>query len=183
MKITALAALAMSMFAASSAMAATEMSVNGFVNSMNTTVGNTTSTSSTAEVLGSFGYYFSPQLVGRIVVNEYANSTPNTTTGQMAIGGGLKYYFTSPAKGSTVFYGFGDLSLLSVTSTSTFNGSSTTSTGTGTLFDAGVGVAQFITETVSFDLDVKAVSDSYTIDSFSFSDSGVQFDFGITARF
>lgn len=188
MKKTALAILVISMFAASSAMAAssTEMSINGFVNGMSQSSPGS-STSSTAEILGSFGYYFSPQFVGRLVLNEYANDTTTAgvtnSTGMMALGVGMKYYFSSPAKGSEVFYVFGDVSALAVSSTSTVNNVATTTTGSGSQVDVGIGVATFITEDVSFDLDIKSLSDSYTMSGVTISDSGAQFDFGITARF
>jgi hypothetical protein len=182
MKKTTLAFFVMSMFAASSAMAAnvSEASINGFINSMSQSPGS--NTTSAINVLGSYGYYFNPQLVGRIVLNEYVMSTSgttSTTTGMTAVGVGLKYYLSSPAKGAEVFYVFGDLSALGISSTS----GNTSTTGSGTDIDVGVGVASFITETVSFDLDIKSDSQAYTLAGYSITNSGVQFDFGITARF
>jgi hypothetical protein len=197
MKKSAIAVLVLSMFAASSAMAAStsESSFNGYLNSLTSSPGSSTTT--TANIQLSSGHYFSPQLVGRFVlfenVSRSADSSGNITsdTGMLALGGGLKYYFSSPAKGNWVGYGFGDLSLLSVTSTSTSSytignvlyTSTSTSTGSGTQLDVGVGAANFITEDISMDIDVKSLSQSYTIAGSSISQAGFQFDVGFTVRF
>ena len=185
MKKTAMAILTMSMFAASSAMAATELSLNGYVNNLTQTASGTqTGTDAVTNINGAFGYYFTPQLVGRLVANAYNDvNTPttgsSTTTTMEALGVGAKYYFSSPAKGAEVLFGFADMSALSIASGSGTNAS----TGSGTQFDVGAGLSTFLTESVSFDLDLKYLNNSYTISGFSIASTGLQFDFGLTARF
>ena len=185
MKKTALAILTMSMFAASSAMAETEVSLNGYMNNLTeTSSGNQVGTDAVTNINGAFGYYFSPQFVGRIVANVYNDvNTPtggnSTTTMMGAFGVGAKYYFRSPAKGDEVIFVFGDVSALSIESGSGANAT----TGSGAQLDVGGGLSTFLTETVSFDLDIKYVNNSYTMSGFSIESSGAQFDFGLTARF
>ena len=185
MKKTTLAILTMSMLAASSAMAATEVSLNGYINDLTQTVsGSQTGTDAVTNINGAFGYYFTPQLVGRVVANVYNDvNTPtngsSTTTTMEAIGVGAKYYFDSPAKGAEVLFVFGDVSALSIASGSGANAT----TGSGAQVDFGAGLSSFLTESVSFDFDLKYVDNSYTISGFSIDSSGVQFDFGLTARF
>jgi hypothetical protein len=185
MKKTAFAILVMSLFAASSAMAATEVSLNGYMNNLTqSSSGTQTGTDAVINLNGAFGYYFSPQLVGRVVANVYNDvNTPtvggSTTTTMEALGVGGKYYLSSPAKGAEVFFVFADVSALSIASGSGANAT----TGSGTQLDVGGGLSTFLTESVSFDLDLKYVSDAYTISGFSISSAGPQFDFGLTARF
>ena len=185
MKKTAFAILVMSLFAASSAMAATEVSLNGYVNNLTQTYnGNQNGTDAVTNVNGAFGYYFTPQLVGRVVENVYndVNSPTggsSTTTTMEALGVGAKYYFSSPAKGAEVFFVFGDVSALSIAS-----GSGTSAiTGSGTQLDVGGGLSSFLTESVSFDLDLKYVDNAYTLAGITAGSTGAQFDFGLTARF
>lgn len=176
-KKTALAILTLSMFAASSAMAAgdsSEISLNGSVDSgKNDTHGAKTST--TTQVIGSYGYYFMPQLVGRVVlgINDTDDGT-NKTTSEI-YGVGAKYYIGSPSKGSVVPFVFGDVLALNMQS-----GGATYS---GSVIDAGGGIAVFLTESVSFDVDAKYRQQSFTVASTTVNNTGATVDFGITARF
>lgn len=176
-KKTALAILTLSMFAASSVMAAenSEISLNGsFDSGKNDTAGAKDTT--TLQVIGSYGYYFMPQLVGRIVlgINDTDSGGGNKTTSEV-YGVGAKYYFGAPAKGSVVPFAFGDVLALSAQSAGT--------TYSGSVFDAGGGIATFLTESVSFDVDAKYRQQSFSAAGFSVNNTGYTIDFGITARF
>jgi hypothetical protein len=176
-KKTALAILTLSMFAASSAMAAgdnSEISLNGSMDSgKDDTTGAKTST--TTQVMGSYGYYFMPQLVGRIVlgINDSDNGTTKTTS--EVYGVGAKYYIGAPSKGSVVPFVFADILALSAQSAGM--------TFTGSVVDGGAGIATFLTESVSFDVDAKYRQQSFTASGFSINNTGYTIDFGITARF
>lgn len=177
-KKTALAILTLSMFAASSAMAAekSEISLNG---SMDSGKADYTGAKSytTTQVIGSYGYYFLPQLVGRVVVgvndSDYGGNSKSTME---MFGVGAKFYFGSPSKGSVVPFVFGDVLAMSMQQ----SGGSTSS---GAIVDGGGGIAVFMTESVSFDVDAKFRQKSYTSGGLTINDSGATVDFGITARF
>jgi hypothetical protein len=177
-KKTALAILTLSMFAASSAMAAgdnSEISLNGSMDSgQNDTPGAKTTT--TTQVIGSYGYYFMPQLVGRVVlgINDSDDGAGTKTTSEI-YGVGAKYYIGSPAKGSVVPFVFGDVLAL--------NAQSGGFTYTGSVIDAGGGIATFLTESVSFDVDAKYRQQSFSVASTTVNNTGFTIDFGITARF
>ena len=176
MKKTALAVLVMSMFAASSAMAdgnKQEISLSGYVDSSSDSASSTSST--TTVIDASYGYYFSPVLLGRIVAEDFNTSSGGSTSSVLEIGGGVKYYFGESKKSSWVPFAVADLLVVS----EQFSGLS----GSGIGFDAGVGGSYFLTETVSFDVTGKLYSNSYTINSTTDTVSGGRVEFGFTARF
>jgi hypothetical protein len=174
---TALAILTLSMFAASSAMAAgdsSEISLNGSFDSGKADYTGAKSYTNT-QVIGTYGYYFMPQLVGRLVlgINDSDNGTTKSTMEMYGVG--AKYYIGAPSKGAVVPFVFADILALNMQSAGT--------TMTGSVMDAGAGIAMFLTESVSFDVDAKYRQQSYTASSLTINDTGATVDFGITARF
>jgi len=180
MKKTALAILAMSMFAASSAMAASpasELSASGNISSTKSSPGSGKSDQINATV--GYGYYFTPRLVGKVVVfintTESKSGTTTSKSGTEAYGLGAKYYFGDAVKSAWVPYVFADIMTISI--------KYDTGTGTGTGTDVGVGVSNFITESVSFDIEGKATSNSTSFAGTTTTSDGTSLNFGFTARF
>jgi hypothetical protein len=176
MKKTVLAILAISMFAASAAMAEgnkQEISLSGYIDSSTDSVSSTTST--TTVIDASYGYYFSPVLLGRVVAQDFNTSSAGSTTSMLALGGGVKYYFGESKKSSWVPFVIGDLLAVSMDAAG--------SSGSGMGFDGGVGGSYFLTESVSFDVTGKLYSNSFTINGTTDTVSGDRIEFGFTARF
>ena len=176
MKKTALAILAMSMFAASSAMAAapgSEISASGSIDSSTSKPGSTKSDSTNANL--SYGYYLSSRLVARANVFMNLSNNNGTKSNTTYLGLGAKYYFGDAVKSAWVPYALADV--LSVSSEST--GSSISGYG----YDAGVGVSNFITEAVSFDIEAKLYSNSLNASGYTLTQDGSRINFGFTARF
>lgn len=176
MKKTGIAILVMSMFAATSAMADAnkqEISLSGYIDSSSDSASSTTTT--TTVVDASYGYYFSPVLLGRIVAQDFNTSSGGSTTSTLALGGGVKYYFGDAKKASWVPFVVADLLTVSIQASGV--------SGSGMGFDGGVGGSYFLTESVSFDVTGKLYSQSITINGASDTVSGDRIEFGFTARF
>lgn len=177
MKKSALAVLVVSIFAASSAMAAgvgNEISVNGMIDSSKDDSPGAQQTTFTL-INAAYGMYFTPQLVGRVSGTLIGFETGGSTSTVTMIGVGAKYYFAEGAKSAWVPFVLGDVSTLSAES----GGSSASGYG----FDAGAGVSNFITETVSFDISVKAYSNTVQAGGTDFTTTGTRAELGFTARF
>ena len=165
MKKSALTVLAISMFAASSAMAAggKEISLSGFLD-------NNSSVSMTM-VNASFGMAIKPRLIAKVSVNTIIMDAGGSKSTILGAGVGGKYYFGEAAKSAWVPYVLADVSL------NLMDTGGTSSTGLG--LDGGGGVSNFITEDVSLDADARAYYQNFSGTSLS----GVRVTVGVTARF
>lgn len=177
MKKLTLAVLVASIFAASSAMAAganNEISAMGFVDSSKDDSPGAQQNTITMLNLA-YGMYFTPQLVGRVSGTVVGSETGGTTSTATMLGLGAKYYFAEGAKSAWVPFVFGDFTVLSMES------GGTSASGIG--FDAGAGASNFLTETVSFDVDVRAYSNTVSYSGGDATINGTRVSFGFTARF
>lgn len=179
MKKTALAVLVLSMFAASSAMAAgnkNELSISGSIDSgTNKVTGQASTTQSSTTVMVGLGQYLTSQLVLKEVVYLMSTDSAGTKNETMAVGVGAKYYFGALNKGAFVPFAGGNVSYVST------KAAAVTYSGTG--LAAGGGVSYFITEDVSADLELQAYSNSIKGNGFSITNSGTKVLFGTTVRF
>lgn len=179
MKKTALAVLVLSMFAASSAMAAgnkNELSVSGSIDSGTSKVsgGASTNLSATTVMVG-LGQYLTSQLVLKEVVYLMSTDSAGTKNETMAVGVGAKYYFGAQNKGAWVPFAGGTVNYV----TSKSAGISISGSGLA----AGGGVSYFVTEDVSGDIELQAYSNSISGGGFKYTQSGTKVLFGTTVRF
>lgn len=178
MKKSALAILAMSIFAASSAMAAgagNEISINGSMDSSKADYAGAQQETMT-NVNIAYGMYFTPQVVGRVAGSIFAFESGGSKSTATVMGVGGKYYFAEGAKSAWVPFALADFNAVAMES------GGNTMSGFG--FDVGVGVSNFITESVSFDIDAKATSNTLKPSAGNdVTNNGAKIDFGFTARF
>ncbi len=159
------------LFTASSAMAAegqTEVSVSGQMD--NSSVDGGADTTVTV-VTASLGQYISPLLVVRGNVLLASTEGSGSTTTLTGVGAGIKFYVAEGAKSAWVPFALANINFVSLES-GTFNESGYGASG-------GVGVSNFITEDVSFDITGEAYSNTFA-DS---TQDGTRILFGLTARY
>ena len=166
--ILASALAAPSAFAAGNKM---EASVNGFLQSSTSSPGGSSSIT-IIQLKG--GYYVLPKMVVSALVNVIGTKSPGYDSQWIQLGGGAKYYFGNAAKNAVVPFVLGDLVLTSIS-----GGSS----GSGYGFDAGGGVSYFISETLSADTTAVLAYNNLNYSGFTSTSTGVQINFGLTARF
>jgi hypothetical protein len=168
--------LAASTLAATSAIAGGNQSELQFSGSLASNSSNGTSSSST-NINAAYGYSFTPQIIGRASIFLNGNDSGGSKSTMTYLGVGAKYYFSEGHKSAWVPFVLADLQTLAM------DNAGTTTNGMG--YDAGVGVSDFLTETISFD--ITALMNSFTIKGSNgapdSSQTGTRVDFGFTARF
>lgn len=177
-KVLALS-LAAALCGSTAAMAAeksNEVSLAGSMSSDSTTAGGTTTTTDSTNIYGSFGHYFTNQLVGQLALGVMASGSSGNTTNTLIMGAGAKYYFMDANKGDTVPFAGARLDLVSVSGTG-FDASGSQITGF-------VGVSHFVSETASLDLTFSAAAGSIEVTGGSSVDTTrTSLDIGFTQRF
>jgi len=171
MKKHVITTLIAGLFAASSAMAAegqTEVSVSGQMDSSSVDGGADTTVT---VVTGSLGQYISPVLVVRGSVLVAAAEGGGSTTNLTGLGAGIKYYIGEGAKSKWVPFALANVSFVSL------EAGNFSESGYGV--SGGVGVSNFITEDVSFDITGEIYSNTLA-DS---TQDGTRLLFGLTARY
>lgn len=159
---------------------ANEVSISGNISSVTSGSGANKSTTDSATVFGSFGHYFSPQLVGQFTVGVVgASSGSSSSTSALILGVGGKYYFMDAHKGDIVPFAGARLDLLSLSSKS----GGTTSTGSGSQITGFVGASNFLSETASLDLTLSLSAGSVTVSGTSSDYTSTMLEIGFTQRF
>lgn len=165
-----------------------EVSIATNVDASSTSCSGCTSTNTTtSSVFGSYGYYFTPRLVGLLGMGfvgstSSSSGSPSTTTSVFILDVGAKYYFGDFKKGD--FVPFVDLTLEAASARSDSGGNSTTISGGG--LSGGGGFSYFVTEQTSFDASLNLYGRSLTSNvagSPTLNQSGVVLALGFTTRF
>lgn len=157
-----------------------EISVSGNLSSTTSGSGASKTTSDSVTVFGAYGYYFSPQLVGQVVVGVMGSSYgSNSSNASLVLGLGAKYYFANSHAGDIVPFAGGRLDLLSTSSTS----AGRTYDGSGTQITGFVGASDFLSETASLDLTLAVSAGSVTVAGASSDYSTTRLEIGFTQRF
>ena len=113
-------------------------------------------------------------MVVSALVNVIGTKSAGYDSQVIQLGGGAKYYLGNAAKNAVVPFVLGDLVLTSIS-----GGSS----GSGYGLDAGGGVSYFISETLSADTTAVLAYNNWNFSGFTSTSTGVQINFGLTARF
>jgi hypothetical protein len=159
-----------------------EVSFFGNIDSSSTSPGNSSQVQTS--LFGSYGYYFTPKLVGTIGLGYFGStSSPGSYRNDMlTMNFGAKYYFGNFKTGAFVPFVTGTLDIVSMTSTS----GTTQTTISGGGGELGVGLSAFMNETTSFDASLNGYSRSLSASSSgssSITTSGAVFRVGLTTRF
>ncbi len=149
-----------------------------FAGNITSTSGGGQSTTSTF-LFGSYGYYFTPQVVGTINVMTFTSSTGGNTTGMVDVGVGAKYYFSVGKKGDFVPWVEGDVGAASISSAGAFG----TTTSSGTLISAAVGGTYWVTEGAGAFVDARLRSTSVSGGGVTYTSSDTILEFGATFKF
>ena len=137
------------------------------------------STSSTSEtVVGQFGHYFTPQIVGTAgLMLTKTGGTSSTTITDVTVGG--KYYFKAGKQGDWTPFVMADVGLA--------NYSGGGMSGTGYMVDAAGGVTYWVTESAGVNVDGKLKRESFSLSaggaSFTQTTNHVMVEFGLTLKF
>jgi len=179
-KLSSVAAIAASMFFATSAMAqkgAWEMSFAGNIESSTDSYSGGGSTDSKSTYVNvDVGRYFTDKLVGRVSVGLFGTDSGGNKTTMMNVGVGVKYYFGEAAASKWVPFVNGGFNVAQM------DAGAISASGFGAIL--GGGVSHFMTEQVSMDLSLQAFTNSMsTSNNFDYTNSGSRILFGITARY
>lgn len=150
-----------------------EVSFSGNITSSSSSPGNQTSTSTF--LYGSYGYYFTPQIVGEVAANIFTTQSGGSTTGVTTVGVGAKYYFSAGKQGEFVPWVTGELDATSI--------NAGTVSGSGVGVSGAVGATYWLTETAGPYADLRFRSSSVTIAGISVTQSDTIFEFGATFKF
>ncbi|HEY6094411.1 MAG TPA: hypothetical protein VIU93_05595 [Gallionellaceae bacterium] len=166
-----------------SAMAAeksNEISVAGSISSTTTGTGANKFTQDSVNLVGSFGHYFTPQLVGQFAVGIDGSSYgSNNSSATLILGVGAKYYFMDSHAGDIVPFAGARLDLLAVSQTTPLG----TTDGSGSQITGFIGASDFLSETASIDLTFSVSAGSYTVSSVSIDTTSTSLNIGFTQRF
>ncbi len=149
-----------------------EVSFSGSITSSSSSPGTT---STNTFIAGSYGYYFTPQIVGEVAANIFTTSSGGSTTGVTSVGVGAKYYFSTGKQGDFVPWVTGEVDATSV--------NAGTVSGSGAGASAAIGATYWLTETAGPFVDLRYRSSSVTIAGISVTQSDTILEFGATFKF
>lgn len=154
-----------------------EVSFSGNITSSSYSGGSASSTSSF--LYGSYGYYFTPQVVGQVMVEGFSQSSGGTTIGQTTLGIGAKYYFSQGKQGDFVPWVTGELDVTGVSMATAFG----SATGGGAGISGAIGGTYWLTETAGPFVDLRFRQSSFTILGISQTETDTILEFGATFKF
>ena len=146
-----------------------EFSFSGNITSSSYSGGGASST--TRMLDGSYGYYFTPQIVGQVVVVDFQSSS----VGLSIVGVGAKYYFSQGKQGDFVPWVTGELDLTSVSMAS--------GSGGGAGISGAIGATYWLTETAGPFVDLRFRQSSFSIAGFSQTETDTILEVGATLKF
>ncbi|HMC12829.1 MAG TPA: hypothetical protein VKG67_00605 [Gallionellaceae bacterium] len=127
-------------------------------------------------IFGSYGYYFTPQIVGNVNVNYLSISSGGTTLEDINVGVGAKYYFMVGKKGDITPWVEGDVGLATI---------QTGSAGSANGYDisAAVGGTYWMTENAGPFVDGRLRSTWITLNGSSSTVTEAILEFGVSLKF
>lgn len=150
-----------------------EVSFYGSIDSQSTNNGGGSQT--TTSVYGSYGRYFTPQIVGTVNAFLMESGSGASKTKLQDVGIGAKYYFMVGKAGEWTPFVEGGLEAATVDSGGTsYSGAGATVAG---------GVTYWLTEVAGINVDGRYKTDSFTINGVSITTTHTMAEFGLTVKF
>lgn len=150
-----------------------EVSFYGSIDSQSTNNGGGSQT--TSSVYGSYGRYFTPQLVGTVNAFLMESGSGASKTKFQDVGVGVKYYFKAGKEGDWTPFVTGGLEAASVDSGGTSN------SGWGATVAGGV--TYWLTEVAGINIDGRYKSDTFSINGVNVTTTHTMAEFGLTVKF